>query len=80
MEWTTRWFLYQVKCWTVRKDAAAASRSKPGHVAYAQKQIAMWRVFAVQADDTYSSTNPRYIALVPMSGRQVTSTPVASPQ
>lgn len=63
MEWTTRWFLNRLQCWTVRRDAAAANRSKPGHVAYAEKQMAMWLEFAVQADTTYTLNNPTYIRL-----------------
>lgn len=41
MEWTVRYFFFRYNSW--RKLWARTSKEKPGHKAYAQKQIAMWR-------------------------------------
>jgi hypothetical protein len=44
MKWTTLWFKNQLKEW---KDLLKRSveENKAGHIAYAEKQVAMWKMF-----------------------------------
>ena len=44
MRWTILWFKNQIKEW---KDQLKRSvdENKKGHIAYAEKQVAMWEMF-----------------------------------
>ncbi|KAH9983732.1 hypothetical protein BJV77DRAFT_966605 [Russula vinacea] len=49
MKWTVRWFKHQIKEWTARLNKSV-EENKPGHTAYAEKQIAMWKMFTKEAE------------------------------
>jgi hypothetical protein len=49
MKWTVLWFEHQIKEWQDRLDESL-KKNKPGHVAYAEKQAAMWKDFKSEAD------------------------------
>jgi hypothetical protein len=53
MGWTIRWFENQISCWTDRAEKSMKG-GLPGHQAYAEKQIAMWRNFARQAREGFN--------------------------
>jgi hypothetical protein len=44
MRWTVLWFEHQMKEWQNRLDESV-KENKPGHIAYAEKQVAMWKRF-----------------------------------
>ena len=44
MTWTVLWFENQIATWSRR-----AKRSEKGHKAYAEKQVAMWKMFKGEA-------------------------------
>ena len=44
MRWTILWFEHQMKEWKDRLDGSM-KESKQGHIAYAEKQVAMWKMF-----------------------------------
>ena len=49
MKWTVRWFKHQIKEWTARLNKSV-EENKLGHTAYAEKQIAMWKMFIKEAE------------------------------
>ena len=49
MKWTVRWFKHQIKKWTARLNKSV-EKNKPGHIAYAEKQIVMWKMFIKEAE------------------------------
>ena len=49
MKWTVRWFKHQIKEWTARLNKSV-EENKPGHIAYAEKQIAMWKMFIKEGE------------------------------
>jgi hypothetical protein len=48
MEWTALWFEHQMKEWQQRLDESV-KENKSGHIAYAEKQVAMWKRFIKEA-------------------------------
>jgi hypothetical protein len=49
MRWSILWFTYQVKEWSRR----SAESVKAGKKAYAEKQIAMWKMFVLEAEQGF---------------------------
>jgi hypothetical protein len=43
MKWTILWFEHQLGEWNDRLKGSAEEQS--GHIAYAEKQVAMWKMF-----------------------------------
>jgi hypothetical protein len=52
MGWTIRFFENEISRWTHRADKSMED-GLPGHGAYAEKQIVMWRNFASQAREGF---------------------------
>ncbi|EGN96029.1 hypothetical protein SERLA73DRAFT_37825, partial [Serpula lacrymans var. lacrymans S7.3] len=52
MKRTVQYFQHQAKCWKGFRDANRIE-AKPGHVAYAERQIRMWNQFLKQAEDSF---------------------------
>jgi hypothetical protein len=52
MRWTILWFKYQLKEWS-RRSAESEGQEKAGKRAYAEKQIAMWKMFAEEAESGF---------------------------
>jgi hypothetical protein len=46
MRWSILWFTHQVNEWSRR----SAESVKAGKKAYAEKQIAMWKMFVLEAE------------------------------
>jgi hypothetical protein len=44
MKWTILWFKNQIQEWEGRLTRSV-KENRPGHIAYAEKQIAMWKAF-----------------------------------
>jgi hypothetical protein len=44
MKWTILWFKHQMKEWKGRLKRSVEG-NKLGHIAYAEKQVAMWKMF-----------------------------------
>jgi hypothetical protein len=44
MKWTISWFKHHMKKWKDRLRKSV-EEEKPGHIAYAEKQVAMWKMF-----------------------------------
>lgn len=53
MGWTIRFFENEISRWTRRADKSMED-GLAGHAAYAEKQIAMWRNFAIQAQEGFN--------------------------
>ncbi|KAG2737183.1 hypothetical protein P692DRAFT_201666129, partial [Suillus brevipes Sb2] len=49
MGWTVSWFNYQQEEWRRRWDEAI----KPGHQAYAYKQVLLWKMFREDAEEKF---------------------------
>jgi hypothetical protein len=49
MGWTVNWFKYQQGEWNKRWKQA----TKPGHQAYAYKQVLVWKTFAEDAEEKF---------------------------
>ena len=49
MKWTILWFNHQMKKWEDRLKTCV-KENKPGHIAYAEKQIAMWKMFVKEGE------------------------------
>jgi hypothetical protein len=49
MGWTVNWFKYQQGEWNQRWKQA----TKPGHQAYAYKQVLVWKTFAEDAEEKF---------------------------
>lgn len=49
MGWTIGWFNYQQEEWNRRWDEAI----KPGHQAYAYKQVLLWKMFREDAEEKF---------------------------
>jgi hypothetical protein len=48
MRWAVLWFEEKVNKWRERVERSE-SEGKPGHRAYAEKQVVMWQMFVEQA-------------------------------
>ena len=44
MRWTILWFKNQINEWSDRLKRSVAENKK-GHIAYAEKQVGMWKMF-----------------------------------
>ena len=55
MQWTVRWYVSRVETWRGQRDAAA--QLSRGHVAYMEKQMAMWNELARVSDQMFSKVN-----------------------
>ena len=44
MKWTTLWFKNQLREWKALLKRSV-EENKAGHIAYAEKQVAMWKMF-----------------------------------
>ncbi|KAF8463731.1 hypothetical protein DFH94DRAFT_686719 [Russula ochroleuca] len=53
MKWTILWFKHQVKEWKARLNKST-EENKLGHVAYAEKQVAMWKMFIREGECGFS--------------------------
>ena len=61
MQWTVRWYVHMATKWKARRDAAAdLSR---GHVAYAEKQIAMWNELGRVSDLMFTNSNSHHTSV-----------------
>jgi hypothetical protein len=49
MKWTILWFKHQIKEWKDRLKRSE-KENKPGHIAYAEKQVAMWKMFVREGE------------------------------
>ena len=54
MKWTILWFEHQMKEWQGRLGRGVEEK-KPGHVAYAEKQVAMWKRFMRQGEHGFKA-------------------------
>jgi hypothetical protein len=47
MKWSILWFEYQSREWNdrLKRSMEEAEEGQPGHIAYAEKQVAMWKMF-----------------------------------
>jgi hypothetical protein len=52
MGWTVLWFQNQQKKWEERAERCN-KENKLGHQAYAEKQVDMWKMFVVQAQQGF---------------------------
>jgi hypothetical protein len=52
MKWTILWFKHQMEEWKNRLKRSAEER-KPGHIAYAEKQVAMWKMFMREGEQGF---------------------------
>ena len=52
MRWTVLWFQDQLKKWKERVERSNQEH-KPGHSAYAEKQVDMWLMFVGQAEQSF---------------------------
>lgn len=59
MEWTARYFLYNMKLWDGRKECRA------GPAAYAARKAAMWHVMAQHAEEKFTNANALYFRFFP---------------
>lgn len=60
MWWTVLWFQHQTKKW---EDLAeeAHTEHKAGHLAYAEKQIAMWKAWGAECEKAFEGKRRRTI-------------------
>ena len=63
MEWVTRFFMHQIKKWTMWKEVAVTG-GKNGHVCYAEAQIDIWRRLAEDANERFAEANSQYKQLI----------------
>lgn len=49
MKWTILWFQHQIKEWKDRLKRSVQENEK-GHIAYAEKQVAMWKMFVREGE------------------------------
>lgn len=63
MEWVTRFFMHQMKKWTMWKDLATTG-GKNGHVCYAEAQIDIWKRLGEDADKRFAEANIQYKKLI----------------
>jgi hypothetical protein len=49
IKWTVLWFKHQMEKWEGRLKRSV-EENRPGHVAYAEKQIAMWKQFRKEGE------------------------------
>ena len=56
MEWTVRWYVHMAKEWKSRRDAREP-RSLV-HIAYAERQMAMWNELGRVAQFSFTKSNP----------------------
>jgi hypothetical protein len=49
MGWSVTWFEHQRKKW-VKRASNSQQMNKPGHCAYAEKQVALWGMFMQEAE------------------------------
>ena len=63
MEWVTRFFMHQMKKWTMWKDLAVTG-AKNGHVCYAEGQIDIWKRLAEDANTRFAEANSQYKQLI----------------
>lgn len=55
MEWTINWYGWQKDRWQGWANIAAVNEDQGmGHVAYAEKQVAMWAKFETNAKSAFS--------------------------
>ena len=52
MKWTILWFEHQLKEWMDRLNGSI-KEDKPGHIAYAEKQVAMWKTFIKEGERSF---------------------------
>lgn len=52
MGWTKLWFIKQQNIWRDRGEKSHIA-NRPGHEAYAKKQVAMWKQFEAKARDAF---------------------------
>ena len=63
MEWVTRFFMHQMKKWTMWKDSAITG-GKNGHVCYAEAHIDIWKRLAEDANKRFADANSQYKQLI----------------
>ena len=63
MEWVTRFFMLQMKKWTMWKDLAITG-GKNGHVCYAEGQIDIWKRLAEDENTRFAEANSQYKQLI----------------
>ena len=56
MEWTVRWYVHMAKQWKSRRDAGEPFSL--GHMAYAERQMAMWNELGHVAQFSFTKSNP----------------------
>lgn len=63
MEWTTRFFLFKARSWSLLRDKllAAGVERTTGHICYAERQRSMWQDFAAHAQARFQAINPKYV-------------------
>lgn len=49
MKWTILWFEHQLREWNDRL-AESKKEGQSGHIAYAEKQVAMWKMFIKEGE------------------------------
>jgi len=59
MEWTVRWYVYMAKKWKSRRDVR--DQVSLGHIAYAEKQMAMWNELGRVAQLLFTKGNPTHL-------------------
>lgn len=52
MRWTILWFKHQVKEWS-KRSVESVGQNRAGKKAYAEKQIAMWKMFVEEAESVF---------------------------
>lgn len=55
MQWTVKWYIHMATSWKIRRDAAVEISC--GHVAYAEKQMAMWNELGRVSDLMFKNSN-----------------------
>lgn len=58
MEWTIRWYTNMAEKWRARRDAAG--QLTRGHVAYAEKQMAMWNELGRVSEVMFCASNDNH--------------------
>jgi hypothetical protein len=55
MKWTILWFKHQMEEWKGRLKRSMEEK-KLGHIAYAEKQVAMWEMFMREAEHGFGKS------------------------
>jgi len=55
MQWTVKWYIHMATSWKIHWDAAV--EISRGHVAYAEKQMAMWNELGRVSDLMFKNSN-----------------------